>query len=96
MKTQLKIVIIAAIVIFGSFLPDLYPTFFGDWYCKGSGKFIDTGYVSHSYYQFCNYAQRGFHDACWHWGYRHWIYLIFGIILVIYNAVDIAVKLDEK
>lgn len=94
MKTQLKIVIIAAIVILGSFLPELFPTFFGDWYCSGSGNYIYVEYGK-SHYVNCNYAGLNYHDACWHWGYRHWIYLIFGLILVIYNAVDICVKLDK-
>lgn len=74
---SLRIIVIFTVAIFVSFIPDYLHDFFGDWYCKGSGV-IDQ----HYHYSLCNYGN-GFHTATWHWGYRHWLFVIMGIFLAI-------------
>ena len=34
LKTQFNIIAIFAVVIFASFIPEMYPNFFGDYYCS--------------------------------------------------------------
>jgi len=74
------------IIILMSFIPDTFPEFFGDWKCNG-GNFVYEG--EHCTLVGCNYAQRGPHSAATHWGFRHWMWFFCGVILFIWNLVDL-------
>lgn len=89
MKTQLKLLVLFITILICTFLPDIIPSFFGDWLCEGSGEiFVKEQYGGH--WTKCDYANYGYHKPTWHWGYRHWLFLIFGIIMTIVNIVRIA------
>ena len=40
MKLKIKIVALFAFIFIASYVPENYPTAFGDWKCQGSGKEI--------------------------------------------------------
>lgn len=62
----------------------MYPDFFGDWICHGSGdKLVGFEYR----YTGCNIYD--YHDPKLHWGYRHWLFFFMGLVLFIIQAVNI-------
>lgn len=89
-KISIRVLLLFLIAMLVSFIPDYLHTFFGDTYCMGSGRFIkgETDWVD-GYYENCNYAAWSYHDSMWHWGYRHWLFLVMGIILSIIQIADI-------
>ena len=66
--------------------------FFGDWLCQGSGEAIPNTY----HYTGCNYAGNGFHDPEWHWGFRHYVWMVMGAVLTIIRAIGLAKKYDAN
>jgi hypothetical protein len=70
-----------------SFIPESNPEFFGDWQCNGGNQFKSEG---------CMYGVDSIHGPKWHWGFRHWIWMLMGLTLFIYNAVIIIIKLDKE
>ena len=95
MGLQIRIAILFAILIFGSFIPDYLHGFFGDWYCAtGSGPWIhDTEKVA-GHYEFCSYT--GEHSPCWHWGLRHLYFFFAVIVLFIVNCVQLLLWIQKK
>jgi len=85
MKIQLRIFLIFSIIFFSSFLPENYHTFFGDWMCQGSG----TAIPNQMYYSGCNYLNSGYHNSEWHWGFRHYIWILMGLTMTIVNISKI-------
>lgn len=85
MKTQLRIVLIFAVIFFASFIPQNYPTFFGDWLCEGSGDIVKGTW----YYQKCNHPNHGYHLPQWHWGFRHYVWMLLGLTMTIFNVIKI-------
>ncbi len=75
-KISFQILAIFTVIFFASFLPDYYPSFFGDWYCDGHITNIYGG-------QYIGNCQNGMgqHNPQWHWGYRHWVYFGMGLSL---------------
>ena len=86
-KISLKVILLFTIAIFSTFVGDYLHSFLGDWKCLGSGTPNDSIY--YTIYKYCNYAECGFHDPTWHWGYRHWLYLAMCITLFIIQILDI-------
>ena len=81
--TQLSIRIIAIFIILMlvSFIPDYLHGFFGDEYCK----------VPNHWYA------GGLHNTpTWHWGYRHWLFIIMGVVLFIVQVVHTIHIFDKK
>ena len=71
---SLKVILLFTIAIFSTFLGDYLHSFFDDSYCTTIGcRYMDT---RHSLPQ-------------WHWGYRHWLYLIMCLTLFTIQIVDI-------
>jgi hypothetical protein len=62
----------------------MYPTFFGDWTCHGSGKLLEG---HESTYTGCMIG--GFHHSSTHWGYRHWLFFFMGLVLFVFQAINI-------
>lgn len=94
-KTTIKIVIMAAIIILMSFIPEMFPHFFGDWKCDGineywsdSKKIIISGH--------CQYLDLNNHNPSWHWGFRHWVWFSTGLTLLIINIVNMVDKDSDK
>ena len=69
-----------------SYIPELFPNFFGDWLCEGTGNYLSN--LNH--FEKCNYAgsSYNFHNPTWHWGYRHFLFFIMGAVLFIIQAID--------
>ena len=87
-KTQLlslRIILLFSVAIISTFIGDYLHSFLGDWKCQGSGLRIADIYG----YTKCNYAESGFHDPTWHWGYRHWIYFIMCTCLFFIQGYNI-------
>lgn len=92
-KVSIRIIIIFTTAIFLSFIPEHLHEFFGDWYCKGSGKFIP------SVWRYDNCVYTTFHNSTWHWGYRHWLYFSMGICLAliqVYNLICLITEDEES
>ena len=78
MKLKTKIVALFALIFIASYVPEKYPTAFGDWKCQGSGEELETsGEMIH--YKNCDYL--AYHGATWHWGFRHYLWLGLGLTL---------------
>lgn len=74
-----------------SIVPDLYPSFFGDWKCLGSGQMLE-----HScHFERCDYSSF-YHTPEYHWGYRHYLYLFMGICLFIVQVSRVILIIKEE
>lgn len=90
---MLRIVLLFVIIMFMSFIPDNYHDFFGDYHCHGT-ETIRNADGSFNHYEGCevmNYE----HGATWHWGFRHWVWMLMGLALFIYNAVLLITEIDR-
>ncbi len=77
---SLRVIALFVIAMFVSFIPEYLHDFFGDTYCK----------IQHHMYA------GNYHDHPEnHWGYRHWLFFIMGVILFIIQAFDIIVYIDN-
>jgi hypothetical protein len=92
MKLQFRVLIMFAVIFVASYIPDAYPSYFGDWLCNGSGERIThgTGWDATYHYSKCNYSS--YHNPRWHWGFRHWAWLCLGITMLIINIVQFIQK----
>ncbi len=77
---SLQIIAIFAVIIFTSFIPDIYHLFFDDWFCIGA-KGCGENRIG------CHYFEP--HDAQWHWGYRHYMWFFMGCCLTIIQAIRV-------
>lgn len=92
MRLQFRILIMFAVIFAASYIPETFPSYFGDWMCHGSGEFIGR------HYKRCNHGG-GFamyHNPSWHWGFRHWAWLCLGITMLIINIVQLVAEEDKK
>lgn len=87
---SIRVIILFSTAIILSFVPDYLHEFFGDTWCTGSGEWLSYGVHAN-----CNYGDLGYHDAMWHWGYRHWLYCVMTVILFIIQAVRIIIYIDK-
>lgn len=83
-KISIRIVALFITAMLMSFIPDLFPDFFGDWTCIGTTGFnretvAYTGCVHGGYS----------HSPEVHWGYRHFLYFFMGLSLAMVQVVDI-------
>jgi hypothetical protein len=82
----------AIVLMAVSFIPENFHEFFGDWKCQGSGNWIENG----NGFQRCNYGGCGKHDSLWHYGFRHWILILFGFISCIVNVFRVVDLFGKK
>jgi hypothetical protein len=88
MKSKLKILAVFVVMFFASFVPESNHELFGDWKCKG-GQMIryenkPTEYIG------CQYTGGGVqHNPTWHWGIRHWVWLLTGLTFSIWTIVEV-------
>lgn len=86
-KLSLYIVALFGVWIMMSFIPDYFHGFFGDWFCQGS-KLVGRDALGYANYEGCDESLYE-HNPTWHWGWRHWLWQIMGIILFIVQAFRI-------
>lgn len=94
-ELSLRIILIFVTAILASFIPDNFPSFFGDWHCvTGSGLYIYKGSTNiEGHFQYCSLY--GSHLPTWHFGYRHYLWCIMGIVLFIIQIVYLINKNDK-
>jgi len=95
-KITLRIILLFTVIMFCSFIPDNFHEFFGDWHCNGSGDVIYQNGSIFGRYEFCNYGDLNYHEATWHWGYRHWLLFAMGIVIFIVQIIDIINTSSKK
>lgn len=90
-KVSINIVLVFMTIIMFSFIPDEFPSLFGDRLCT-TGNSPD--------YQFCiegyRYVTNPHAPGKWHWGYRHWLWLFMGIFLFIVQVVRIITLIGDN
>lgn len=85
-KYKLKFIGMIVVIFALSFIPENFPELFGDWKCGGYYYDVKTGFYSGS----CPISQyEGAHNPKIHWGFRHWLWMFSGLVLFIWNAVEI-------
>lgn len=91
-RVSIRIILLFVTAILLSLLPDYFREFFGDTLCNGISADLNT----HKEEYFFHYG--GTHrDLLYHWGYRHWLFLLMGISLAavqVANIVSIIGKED--
>jgi hypothetical protein len=89
LKLTFRIFLLGLTAMVASYLPELFPNFFGDWLCEGSGNYLDNLH----HFERCNYTTNtgrfGFHHPEWHWGYRHYVCVVTCFVLLIVQIKDI-------
>ena len=94
LKISLRVILLFIVAMLTSLLSEYLRSFFGDWKCIGSGN--PTNNICNPIYQYCNYGEYGFHKSTWHWGYRHWLYLIMCIVLFIIQVIDLFSFMNDE
>lgn len=72
---SIRIVLIGFTAIIMSFIPEVIPTYFGDWLCVGSIHYNGAKLVNECMHQSMP------HNPQWHWGYRHFVWFFMGLSL---------------
>jgi hypothetical protein len=85
MKSKLKILVVFVVMFFASFVPESNHELFGDWKCRGGVVELKNDDVIHDG---CQYYSNT-HGSSWHWGMRHWIWLLAGVTFSIWTVVDV-------
>lgn len=93
MKNKIKILVVFSVMFFASFVPENNHELFGDWQCKGGVTIINEHDVD---IKGCNYGTAMTHNTTWHWGVRHWIWLLAGLTFSVWTVVDIFIEHDKK
>jgi hypothetical protein len=91
-KVSLNIMMVFSIAILGTFIPESFPDFFGDWNCQG-GQW--EGVVFESHWIGCSYGDRHT-NASTHYGFRHWLWACMSISLFIAQVVRVIFIIDKS
>lgn len=98
-EVSLRVIALFSVAILSTFIGDYGRSFFGDWYCDGSGEriLIKATQTTYEHYDYagCQYID-GHHSAQWHWGYRHWLYATMCLTLFIIQVVEIINHVESK
>ena len=92
MKSKIKILVIFLVMFFASFIPESNHQLFGDWKCQGAR--FEYG-EDHNKHYGCKYGTVE-HGATWHWGTRHWIWVLTGLTFSIWTIVEVISENDKK
>lgn len=88
-RLSLQIVAVFVTVMLASFIPDAVPEFFGDVSCEGRIAHESTNPYSKTYTG-CSWGPDDVeHAPTYHWGWRHWVWMLMGIVLFIVQCVRI-------
>jgi hypothetical protein len=93
MKNKIKILVVFAVMFFASFVPENNHKLFGDWHCKGGQIIVNEGPDE---YKECQYGPSMSHSSTWHWGVRHWIWLLAGLTFSAWTVIDMFIEHDKK
>jgi hypothetical protein len=88
-KISIRIIAVFGIAFIMSFIPDLFIEQFGYWLCEGYGNYNEK--IKH-----CMYGGGGYHNAIYHWGYRHWIWFLMGLSLFIIQVIDVINLINKE
>jgi len=83
-----QVILIFGIAILASFIPDNFHTFFGDVLCNGN---LNASACSSGWNQ-----MQTLHGPEYHWGYRHWLWLLMGLSLFLIQLVRIIKFIDKE
>lgn len=83
-----RIISVFICAIFIASVPELFPSFFGDWKCDGRYYFGDK--------QIGTCQAFGYHNPTWHWGYKHYLLFFMGLFLFIVQVVDVINVIKQK
>jgi hypothetical protein len=94
MKSKLKILVVFVVMFCATFVPESNHELFGDWKCKGSeAKWDKDDYWS---IKGCGYNGGMSHDPSWHWGTRHWIWLLAGVTFSIWTIAEVIIDAQKN
>lgn len=82
LRISINLIIVFLTVMIMSFLPDYLHEVFGDNFCVGNVEGKD----------YCEYGWSKYqnpHKNEWHWGYRHWLWVILGALLFLVQGARI-------
>ena len=92
-----QLLLMMAVMMAVSFLPEHLHEFFGDWECTGLVSEYHTGRGWVIVKGDClYYPEHLTHGPKWHWGYRHWILMLFGVAFTIINIIRIATQWEHR
>ena len=72
-------------------LPDYLHDFFGDKMCNGQLMNVETGKMEYYFH----YGDKH-KDMVYHWGYRHWLWLLMGLSLFAVQAARIIKIINDE
>jgi hypothetical protein len=92
-----QLLLMMAVMMAVSFIPEHLHEFFGDWKCNGAF----WGYTTKNGWEMLNgdcyyYPCHENHGPKLHWGYRHWLMFGFGVAFTIINIVRIATQWEQR
>lgn len=90
-KVSINIVLVFMTMMVFSFIPDMFPKFFGDVLCV-TGNSPDHQFCVEGY----RYANNAHGPGEWHWGYRHWLWSFMGLFLFIVQIVRIIILIEDN
>ena len=76
---SLQIILVFVVMMFSSYIPDLFPKFFGDYQCIAK-HYTEMGICYGDHY---------------HWGWRHILFLCMGIALFFVQVIRIISFCDK-
>lgn len=85
-KISIRVIIMFLLIIISSFIPDNMHKLFGDVHCNGCTTFSGM----------CNAGTKDMHVATWHYGFRHFMWILMGLGLFIVQAAHIFKLIDES
>lgn len=94
MKSKLKILVVFVMMFFASFVPESNHELFGDWKCNGTSVHYDKN--DNHFLVGCKYEGYNSHNPSWHWGTRHWIWLLTGITFSIWTVVEVVIEAEKN
>lgn len=92
-KISLRIIALFMVAILVSKIPELYPKFFGDWFCEGRKIVWEDAEHRRYHIEGCDIFQE--HNPMWHFGYQHYLFFLMGLSLSIIQIIDI-ISISKK
>lgn len=91
-KLSLQVIFVFAVIIISTFIPDQFHSFFGDQMCSGNLIGGDNSYRCSDGWTRYQYP----HQGEWHWGARHYLWCMMGIVLFILQCFRIGNIINDE
>lgn len=93
---SLRVITLFVVAMISSFIPEKFPEFF-DVKCSGTVSTRPTIYsaMEHQCSEM-SYDSPVPHKPKYHWGYRHTLFLVMGIVLFIIQVIDIIIYVNKS